>query len=308
MAFSTTLIWFWVGGLKCGAIQSVPAEKMRLIAYLDFWLVILVGMFLTHYTDLDVMNTPLTRVFGYNNVCVNFDFAPSSYALPFLYAITLIFLILFNCVQHEILRAHNNAGRLGQSMHKFLRRSIFFTSFTFIFFSTIFAVQPELEDEDPEHITLILHTLPFSVLQVGVTVLAMTIALQDYAMDYWSLLGFNGKVGKILQIAYIVALAVVITFKIIVAWNAMLNQPWFDQTWIVSSGLAEAFDQAFLFLAAALPPIYDAFLIAFRYEQLPKISIALTTSFSFSAKEVKELDRCDDCEDCLLSCPAGTKA
>merc|ERR1711953_764860 len=127
------------------------------------------------------------------------------------------FLILFQIVQYLSLRAHYQAGRLGQCMYQFLSKSLFFTSFTLIFFSTIFAVQPELEDEDPEHITLILHTLPFSVLQVGVTVLAMTIALQDYAMDYWSLLGFNGKVGKILQIAYIVALAVVITFKIIVA-------------------------------------------------------------------------------------------
>lgn len=295
IAFSNTLIWFWVGGLKFGARDSVPAEKVHLIAYLDFWIVIAVGMMLTSYTDLDVMNTPLVRVFGYNNVCVNFDFAPSSYALPYIYAVTLIFLILFQIVQYLSLRAHYQAGRLGQCMYQFLSKSLFFTSFTLIFFSTIFAVNPKLEDEDPDHITLILHTLPFSVLQVGVTVQAVNIALQHYSIDYWSLLGLNGTVGNICQIVNIVASIIVITFKIIVAWNAMLGKPWFDQPWIVNSGLAEAFDQAFLFLAAGLPCVYNALLIAFKYDQLPKINIAVTTIESFSAKAE---DRCADCEYC----------
>lgn len=75
---------------------SFVVEELRLAGYAAFWVLVLTGAVLTRlYGHVDMHDTVLTRVFGYNNICVFFDYPPATYVLPFLWAITLAMLLCY---------------------------------------------------------------------------------------------------------------------------------------------------------------------------------------------------------------------
>ena len=71
-------------------------EKIRLVGYTGFWMVVLMGIFLTRtFGEVDLQSTVLMEVFGYNNICVYFDHPPSTFILPWLWAVTLVLLLSY---------------------------------------------------------------------------------------------------------------------------------------------------------------------------------------------------------------------
>ena len=67
---------------------TIVVEKLRLLGYAGFWVVVLVGIVLTKFVArIDLEETLLVEVFGYNNICVYFDHPPATYVLPFLWAV-----------------------------------------------------------------------------------------------------------------------------------------------------------------------------------------------------------------------------
>ena len=101
---------------------TIIVEKLRLIAYACFWGTIVVGVVLTSaFADIDTDDTLLLSVYGFNNVCVNFDFAPATYVLPALWAITMVFFIAYFLGQTVLISTHGEEGLITARLCKVLK-------------------------------------------------------------------------------------------------------------------------------------------------------------------------------------------
>jgi hypothetical protein len=161
-------------------------------------------------------------VFGSINICANFDFPPSTYVLPTLYAIALFWIYLYTLL--SVFRAW--IARLEDKISgtAFVLYSCAFIYFfvSAIVFSTIFAVQPD--PSDPK--TVLIHTLPFTNLVISLTILQ--IAVTWFGRDVsWKGLSHRSKLTKRIYqgFAYVCLFGVIITsiFKVIHQINSLAD-------------------------------------------------------------------------------------
>jgi hypothetical protein len=243
-------------------------EKLRLRGYAGFWVVVLTGIVLTRYfSGLDMESTLLHEVFGYNNICVFFDYPPSNYVLPFLWAITLVLLLMYVTAHWLHMRAEVQQGTLSVALYRTLSGLKVFEAFTLIAFSTIFAVSPEGWNR-----TLYIHTAPFFLLQLGMVSLAMSNTLHGVRSGYWRRLEMPEWFVKG-AIAYCVVFALIVAFKIPVATNAMAHYRWWAQTDTLAT-VAGLVDKGFLICAAIIPMMKAAYLVYLRSDDLDVVHLA----------------------------------
>ena len=119
---------------------SFRVEKLRLLGYISFWVVVIAGVFLTRvYSHVDLEHTILTEVFGYNNICIYFDHPPATYFLPTLWAITLVLLMSYMGAAWLRMRVEVLAGTLKPHLYRVLSGFKIFEAFTLVSVSTVFA-------------------------------------------------------------------------------------------------------------------------------------------------------------------------
>ena len=237
------------------------------MGYCGFWLVVLTGIFLTrNFSDVNLEETLLVEVFGYNNICVYFDFPPSTYVLPLLWAVTLVALLAYIAAHWLQMRAEVQEGMLTRTVYNVLTSLKSFEAFTLISFSTIFAVHPMGWDH-----TLYIHTAPFFLLQLGLVSLAMSNTLHGIKSTYWQRLGLPSWFSRA-AIIYCIVFALVVAFKIPYATNAMAGYPWWQQTDSLKN-LAGRVDQAFLVCAAIVPMAKAAYLLFFKSDRLHAVHL-----------------------------------
>lgn len=242
-------------------------EKLRLIGYGSFWVVVLTGIALTKiFGHVHLDETVLVEVFGYNNICVYFDHPPSTYVLPLLWAITLVLMLGYMGAHWLQMRAEVMEGTLSPNLYRFLSGSKLFEAFTFMAVSVIFAVSPDGWDK-----TLYIHTAPFFLLQIGLVSLAMSNTLHGIKSGYWRRLDLPPWFETAAK-AYCVFFALIVLFKIPAATNAMAGSPWWDQTDTFKS-VAELADRLFMLCAAIIPMAKAAYLVWTRGDRLEVIQI-----------------------------------
>jgi hypothetical protein len=253
-------------------------EKLRLMGYAGFWLVVITGIILTRlFADLNLETSLLTKVFGYNNICVYFDYAPSTYVLPFLWAVTLVMLLLYIVVHWIHMRDEVQAGTLSPALYNTLTSLKGFEALTLISFTTIFAVNPSAPSHD--NYTLAIHTAPFFLLQLGMVSLAMSNTLHGIRSGYWQRLDLPSWFARG-AIVYCIIFAMVVAFKIPVATNAMAlafmspeelngleNTIWWEQTPLLKS-IAMFVDKMFLVCAAVIPILKAGYLVRYRSDRI----------------------------------------
>ena len=174
----TVTKWFSVkkNGREKELEVAVVVEFFRFLFYLWFFVIVIVGMVLTHGITAKRMEAAgknetygdvIEKLFGSVNVCAFFDFPPSTYILPTMYAILL--LLLYQYAILSVFRAWIALLEDKITRYKFILYCGAFAYFAIsaAIFSTIFAVQP-----DPKDVTSILvHTLPFTNLIIAICVL-----------------------------------------------------------------------------------------------------------------------------------------
>lgn len=256
-----------VGASADMAIDFV-VEKVRLYGYAGFWVVVLVGIVLTRaFSGQDLENSLLVQVFGYNNICVYFDYPPSNYILPFLWAITLVLLLSYITAHWLQMRAEVQEGALSLGLYRTLVGLKVFEAFTLVAFSTIFAVSPEGRDH-----TLFIHTAPFFLLQLGMVSLAMSNTLHGIKSGYWRRLELPGWFAEA-AVVYCLVFAAIVAFKVPVATNAMAEYRWWTQTESLER-LAGIVDKAFLVCAALIPMAKALYLVWWEGDELAVVRIA----------------------------------
>jgi len=249
---------------------KLVVEKLRLMGYGGFWVVVITGIILTRFfSNVDLENSLLVEVFGYNNICVYFDHPPSTYVLPLLWAVTLVMLLTYIVAQWLHMRVEVQRGTLKSGLYKVLTSLKAFEAFTFISFSTIFAVSPEGHDH-----TLYIHTAPFFLLQFGMVSLAMSNTLHGIKSGYWARLDLPSWFSKA-AIVYCLFFAMIVAFKIPVTTNAMADYPWWEKSDALLN-VAGIFDKMFLFCAALVPMAMAAFLLYFRSDKIDVVILKPT--------------------------------
>jgi len=239
-----------------------------------FWITVLVSMVLTMYSGLDTSKSPLITVFGYNNICVNFDFPPSTYVLPCLYAVTVVFLFATIVICIEQARVVVKSQR----EYVLIVGGYSFTLFTFLFFSTIFAVSPRLQDMDPDFVTLGLHTFPFTVLQFGTAMLPVVWLSHSMLMDQVERFNLPYVYTWKSVLAYAIACFGIAIFKAVTSWNDIFKERFFDGDWAKAGTpplqIAWIVDRMYLLCAAIAPPALAWYRMRYHWDVLPKVDFS----------------------------------
>ena len=247
-------------------------EKIRLVGYTGFWMVVLMGIFLTKaFGEVDLQSTVLMEVFGYNNICVYFDHPPSTFILPWLWAVTLVLLLSYITAHWLQMRAEVQESVLDIKTYRLLSGLKLFEAFTMIAFSTSFAVHPDAWDH-----TLYIHTVPFFLLQIGLVSLAMSNTLHGIKSGYWKRLDLPTWFETAAKV-YVVLFTLVVCFKIPAATNAMADSIWWEQTATFIS-TARIFDLLFMLFAAIIPMVKAAYFVWIRGDKLAVVHLATRTS------------------------------
>lgn len=243
-------------------------EKLRLQGYAAFWVVVGTGIVLTRrFSGLDLSDTLLVQVFGYNNICVYFDYPPANYVLPGLWAIALVLLLMYVAGHWLHMRAEVQRGTLSVALYRTLSTLKGFEAVTLVLFSIIFAVSPEGRDH-----TLYIHTAPFFLLQLGMVSLAMSNTLHGIRSGYWRRLEMPEWFIKG-AVVYCVVFALIVAFKIPVATNAMANEAFWVQTLFLER-LAGWVDKGFLVCAAVIPMMKAAYLVYLRGDDIDRVRLS----------------------------------
>jgi hypothetical protein len=258
----------------------LSTERVRLVGYAGFWLTVLSGIVITNATKgwypggapADLSTSMLTQVFGYNNVCIYFDFPPANFILPIVWAAVMPAIVFYCLVDVAHAFGRWEDGNLTRGQYRFLASTHIVAAISVIIFSNIFAVSPT-----GMNATLWIHTVPFWGLQLGMVCLACGNTLQGLLAapgrdNYWTELGFS-RLWQQTSWAYVVIFAIIVLFKIPAAFNAMLGQPWWTQgpTFATVAGL---FDRGFLFFAAVMPVLKSLFFLHSLGPELDVIAIA----------------------------------
>lgn len=149
----------------------VVVEILRLLFYLWFIILILVGTLLNLGFVQEDYRVFMNHIFGSVNVCVCFNTPPAAYVLPVLYAIWPVIVFLY-CIC-SIFRAWIGLGEKKIGTFSFV---LYLCIFVYLFWSSIFfalsiAIQPDLDR--PE--LILPHVLPFTNLIIILTLLQVAV-------------------------------------------------------------------------------------------------------------------------------------
>ena len=221
--------WFSINerGIEKEIEISVIVELFRFIFYCWFFAIILVGMSLTYGVTAKENKTfyeVIEAVFGSVNVCAYFDFPPSTYVLPAMYGIEIMFIYQYSIL--SIFRAW-----IAKLENKITGVALWLYSCTFLYFcisacifSIIFAVPPN--PRDPK--TVLIHTLPFTnhiisltFMQIAVTWFGKNVSSKEICHHY----KFTHKLVKRASLILLFGLIITSTLKVLHHINA-LGEAW----------------------------------------------------------------------------------
>ena len=191
----------------------ISPETIRIYAYINFWLLVLIGWWFTsNHSHVDLQDNLLIDVFGFNSICIYFDHPPSNYILPAIWSINYLFLISY--AYTSWLRVHQKY-LLGEAKPKnywlfTICSGIEVVSFTI--FTTIFAVSPEE--------SLLVHMLPFTSLILGLSILSIKNFFYYYMTFKLSL--FEIRFAIVLTTTHLIASLVKLVFHFNIIFDELL--------------------------------------------------------------------------------------
>ena len=223
---------------------QINPEYFRIVAYVNFWLMVIFAMILTKiFVDPDkVKNSPLVETFGYNNICIFWDYEPSrvltSMVYPFVELPLLAYIIMnFLRIRETYLEQQQLLKR-----REYILCWIFFPiSFILtIYFRMIFVIEA--------FNNLIGHTLPFQGLMVALVLVSIQNYLYNKATNN---VPFPKK--KWISETYLSLLIIITSLKLIIVWTIFLGFPILDPKSDFGSLFSQSMDICWLVLAAIIP-------------------------------------------------------
>ena len=233
-------------------IWEINPEGVRLYAYLCFWLLVIIGAWLTiKYSNVDFQNNPLFHMFGYNNICILFDAYPSTYVIQSIWVINYLLLTCY--IITSWLRIYE--GYLISIVTN-LDFTLFSISsgielISIILFTTVFSVTPEE--------SMFFHIGPFTFLILALSLLA----IKNYI--YYNRIADLTKNEKILGLLYLAIHLFASLFKISMQINGLSGDYFYNTMAYV--GFHQFIDRLWM-VTAALLPIYFSLRLRNRISNL----------------------------------------
>ena len=176
-------------------------EVFRVLAWIWYLFLFVIGVILTISFTKEPYREILYKVFGNVNSCAYFDFYPSTYVLPSIYAFlpTLIFLYCIASIFRAWIAMNENKINYGSFVCYSITHAYFFISI--LVFAVIFAIQPNTK----EPVTIQIHTLPFTNLIFAFMIVHTSIAWFNYKvawieMDYFKWMSVTNFISLFVMI------------------------------------------------------------------------------------------------------------
>lgn len=181
----------------------ISPETLRIYAYINFWVLVLIGWWFTsNHSHVNLEENLLIDTFGFNSICIYFDHAPSNYILPAIWSINYLFLISY--AYTSWLRVHQKhlLGEAKSQNYWLFTICSVIEVLSFTIFTTIFAVSPEE--------SLLVHMLPFTGLILGLSILSiknffyynMTLKLSTFEVRFAILLTTIHVIASIVKLVF----------------------------------------------------------------------------------------------------------
>lgn len=147
----------------------ITPERYLQAGILIFVAMIITGFILTvGWSDVDYLDNPLITYYGYNNVCLFFDTAPSKYIMPVFGSLIAYFLVTYAV---EDTKRSWRLPYISRNVKIFAQCASFLFTFAVCQFPVIFAIPP---GED-----MLGHTVPFLILIFSLPLIYISHYLQQ---------------------------------------------------------------------------------------------------------------------------------
>jgi len=270
------MVQFPPKALPSDNVITVSVEHLRLWVYVGYITTIGLGMFITQASGAikDPKNTLLTKVFGFNNVCINFDLAPANYVLPLVWACVLVVILSYCAVATWRARVQMADGALSPRGFWWFRAAKIFEGFSAIAFALIFAVSPPEEGlEHPKwRERLVIHTVPFFVFQLGMLSLAISTSLHGVYSGYWESLGVSSRLLRHGSAIYCVVFVIITILKMTWGIWCLAAAPWTPPQGIAA--VSKAIDRVWLIFAIVIPVLKTIYFM--RNPKIQRVQISLS--------------------------------
>jgi len=150
----------------------IVVENFRLAFYLGFFFITLVGVVLTSaFVEEEDPGAFLREAFGVVSICVYYDYPPSTYVLPSLYSIVLLFVYGYGIVWIFRVWIATEEQHVSRCAFVGYCIGVTYVVLSWSFFSTIFAVAPDIKKPN----TMKVHTVPYANFMVALWVMAVMV-------------------------------------------------------------------------------------------------------------------------------------
>jgi len=246
-------------------ILTIQVEKLRLISYFGFWGFVAFSVIVSKITVFPYMScvidgvdkfgtdcTDLKRVFGFNNICINWDYAPSVQLTGMVYPIFeysfLLYILLDYCqIKNDMLNGIFPAQKAKLMKTMFWIKVVLVAWFRMIFICKV--TDGPIIIGALEIPAVVAHTLGFWGLQWGLVLVAFenVLYLTYRKQGMWC---FSPESTVKLAYLYLTLLASLTALKFI--WSASIFASE-TSTPIIPNSVARYFDRGWMILAAVCP-------------------------------------------------------
>merc|ERR1739844_198668 len=194
--------------------------------------------------------------FGFNNICVFWDYSPSREATAMFYPLFEYSILAYVIADYLQMKNDHDNGKVPdwmQSLNSVLLwvKVILIAWFRMIFVCSVF--QPAIPFFGGEMPAVVAHTLSFFGMQIALILIAFENVMQVYVNEK-EMFGLSVDISKTLATVYLVTLALVTVFKI--SWASslfMYGTPWIGAPW------PHIADRLWMLLVAFLPLVFSAY-------------------------------------------------
>ena len=247
-----------VSGFLAGHQETVPTppaaarlrvhpEALRLVAYGAFWAMVLfaICMHSLFVRGVDMDDTPLVRIFGYNNICVYWDYSPSRELTALFYPLVEFPLLAYVTLKWLQVRQSYRQRAAPKWLYRLSSALLPVKLVLLSWFRMVFVV---IAFEDTKG-----HTLGFQGLQLSLVLVALQDVLFMEALQIaWP--RFGRKLTRVLHWTYFVALTVVTFLKLLIVLTLFYaSAPVVDPKTSSGAAFCQILDRLWMLLAAVLP-------------------------------------------------------
>lgn len=253
-------------------VFKLQVEQLRFIAYMAFWGMCIFAMVVSTFAVAPNLGPcPLTpgaeptygmhcsvlmATFGFNNICVFWDYSPSREATAMVYPIFEYSLLLYVILDYLQIRNDHQNGKVGDGLFNTAAvllwvKIVLIAWFRMIFVCSVF--QPAIPFFGTEMPAVVAHTLGFFGMQIALILIAFE-NVSYIIYNEKSMLGMTPELTRSAAIAYLVTLATVTVLKI--SWASSLfifGTPWIGAPW------PHIFDRVWMLLVALMPVFFSLY-------------------------------------------------